>query len=74
MPLKVKGVLLNIIGESGISKLIAFFRNSDNKNLQKHTVILLSSLIDNGIYFIYFFNILDGENLTKIIIINRFFI
>ena len=68
MPLKVKSVLLNIVGETGIQKLIKFFRNSENRNLQKHAAILLSSLIDNGYFFyfiIYFIYILLFINFNR---------
>ena len=50
MPLDVKGVLLHIIGDSGIEKLIALLKQPENQNLQKDTAILLASLAGSGTY------------------------
>lgn len=50
MPLDIKGVLLNIIGDSGIAKLVNLLKQSGDVTLQKHTAILLASLAGSGKY------------------------
>ena len=51
MPLKVTGILVNIIGDAGIHKLVNLLKLSD-KQLQKDTAILLASMAGNGIILI----------------------
>lgn len=48
MPLDVKGAMVNIIGDSGIEKLLLLLKQSENLHLQKDTAILLASLAGSG--------------------------
>ena len=48
MPLNVKGILVNIIGDIGVRKLVEYYKHSDSNELRKHAAILLASLVGNG--------------------------
>ena len=55
MPIEIKDVMVNIIGENGIDALITFLKQSDNLSLQRDTAILLAILAGNCKSLIFVF-------------------